>query len=37
VVDGLSHNGDEGDAQVEARVRGRVEELCAAFPIYPEM
>lgn len=37
VVDGLSHNGDEGDAQVEARVRDRVEELCAAFPIYPEM
>ena len=37
VVDGLSHNGDEGDAQVEARVRGRVEELCNAFPIYPEM
>ena len=37
VVDGLSRNGDEGDGQVEARVRGRVEELCNAFPIYPEM
>ena len=37
VVDGLAHNGDEGDAQVEARVRGRVEDLCARFPIYPEM
>lgn len=37
VVDGLSNNGDEGDAQVEARVRGRVEQLCNAFPIYPEM
>ena len=37
VVDGLSRNGDEGDGQVEARVRARVEELCAAFPIYPEM
>ncbi len=37
VVDGLAHNGDDGDAQVEARVRGRVEELCNAFPIYPEM
>ncbi len=37
VVDGLSHNGDEGDAQVEARVRARVEDLSARFPIYPEM
>ena len=37
VVDGLAHNGDDGDAQVEARVRGRVEDLCARFPIYPEM
>ena len=37
VVDGLAHNGDEGDAQVEARVRDRVEALCNAFPIYPEM
>ena len=37
VVDGLAHNGDEGDAQVEARVRGKVEALCDRFPIYPEM
>ncbi len=37
VVDGLSRNGDEGDGQVEARVRARVEDMCAAFPIYPEM
>jgi glycine hydroxymethyltransferase len=37
VVDGLSHNGEEGDAQTEARVRARVEDLCARFPIYPEM
>jgi glycine hydroxymethyltransferase len=37
VVDGLAHNGEEGDAQVEARVRGRVEALCERFPIYPEM
>ena len=37
VVDGLSRNGDEGDGQVEARVRARVEEMSAAFPIYPEM
>ncbi len=37
VVEGLSRNGDEGDGQVEARVRARVEELCAAFPIYQEL
>ncbi len=37
VVDGLSHNGEEGDAQVEARVRARVEELCNRFPIYQEL
>ena len=37
VVDGLSRNGDEGDGQVEQRVRERVEALCAKFPIYPEL
>jgi glycine hydroxymethyltransferase len=36
VVEGLSRNGDEGDAQVEQHVRTRVEDLCARFPIYPE-
>ena len=35
VVEGLSRNGEEGDGQVEARVRARVEELCGRFPIYP--
>lgn len=35
VVDGLSRNGDEGDGQVEQRVRDRVESLCSAFPVYP--
>ena len=35
VVEGLSRNGEEGDGQVEARVRARVEELCSRFPIYP--
>ena len=35
VVEGLSRNGDEGDGQVEARVRAQVEELCGRFPIYP--
>ena len=37
VVDGLSRNGDEGDGQVEQRVRDRVADLCASFPIYPEL
>jgi len=35
VVDGLSNNGPEGDAQVEESVRRRVSELCADFPVYP--
>lgn len=35
VVDGLSRNGPEGDGQIEKSVRGRVTELCAAFPVYP--
>ena len=34
VVDGLRKNGESGDAQVEAHVRQRVEDLCARFPIY---
>ncbi|WP_428333656.1 serine hydroxymethyltransferase [Novosphingobium sp.] len=37
VVEGLARNGDEGDGQVEQRVRDKVAELCAANPIYPEM
>ncbi len=37
VVDGLSKNGPEGDAQVEESVRNRVSELCAAFTVYPGM
>lgn len=37
VVEGLRKNGEEGDAQVEASVRGRVEDLCARFPIYQGM
>ncbi len=35
VVDGMSRNGEEGDAQVEERVRRQVAELCEAFPVYP--
>jgi glycine hydroxymethyltransferase len=37
VVDGLSKNGPEGDAQIEESVRQRVSALCAAFPVYPGM
>ncbi|MXO90165.1 serine hydroxymethyltransferase [Pontixanthobacter aquaemixtae] len=37
VVDGLSKNGPEGDAQIEESVRTRVEELCKTFPVYPGM
>jgi glycine hydroxymethyltransferase len=35
VVEGLSKNGPEGDAQVEESVRSRVAGLCASFPVYP--
>ncbi|MEA3003604.1 MAG: glycine hydroxymethyltransferase [Sphingomonadales bacterium] len=34
VVEGLRKNGEAGDGQIEASVRGRVETLCARFPIY---
>ena len=37
VVEGLSKNGPEGDAQIEESVRSRVAELCADFPVYPGM
>jgi len=37
VVEGLSKNGPEGDAQIEESVRARVSELCRAFPVYPGM
>ncbi|MFA6124709.1 MAG: serine hydroxymethyltransferase [Sphingomonas sp.] len=36
VLNGLRKNGEQGDAQVEANVRERVQALCARFPIYPE-
>ena len=37
VVEGLRKNGEAGDAQVEASVAARVEELCDRFPIYEGM
>ncbi len=35
VVDGLAANGEDGNAEVEARVKAEVGALCARFPIYP--
>ncbi|KCV82042.1 serine hydroxymethyltransferase [Actibacterium atlanticum] len=35
VVDGLAANGEEGNAEVEAKVKAEVLELCAKFPLYP--
>ncbi|VVT15094.1 serine hydroxymethyltransferase [Erythrobacter sp. EC-HK427] len=37
VVEGMSRNGEDGDAQVEERIRREVGELCANFPVYPGM
>jgi len=34
VVDALGQKGEAGDAEVEAKVRTRVRELCSRFPIY---
>jgi glycine hydroxymethyltransferase len=35
VVEGLRHNGEAGDGQIEARIKEEAETLCARFPIYP--
>ncbi len=35
VVDGLAANGEDGNADVEAAVKAKVEALCEQFPIYP--
>ncbi|MCA1335083.1 serine hydroxymethyltransferase [Pseudooceanicola marinus] len=37
VVDGLAANGEDGNAEVEAKVKAEVEALCTNFPLYPEM
>ncbi|MDD9720039.1 serine hydroxymethyltransferase [Sulfitobacter sp. PR48] len=37
VVDGLAENGEEGNAEVEAKVKAEVEALCAKFPLYPNL
>ena len=37
VVDGLAANGEENNAEVEAKVKAEVAELCARFPLYPNL
>ena len=37
VVDGLAANGEDGNAEVEAKVRAEVEALCDKFPMYPNL
>ncbi|MFK7870238.1 MAG: serine hydroxymethyltransferase [Roseobacter sp.] len=37
VVDGLAANGEEGNAAVEAKVKAEVEQMCALFPMYPNL
>ncbi|MGB1388653.1 MAG: serine hydroxymethyltransferase [Paracoccaceae bacterium] len=37
VVDGLAAHGEDDNAEVEARVRAQVEELCQRFPVYPTL
>jgi glycine hydroxymethyltransferase len=37
VVDGLAANGEDGNGDVEASVKARVEALCERFPIYPDL
>ncbi|GFE65434.1 serine hydroxymethyltransferase [Litoreibacter roseus] len=37
VVDGLAANGEEGNGDVEAAVKSKAMDLCAKFPIYPDL
>ena len=37
VVDGLAANGEEGNGAVEDKVKAEVAELCARFPLYPNL
>ncbi|MFC3061321.1 serine hydroxymethyltransferase [Paenirhodobacter populi] len=37
VVDGLAKNGEEGNAEVEAAVKAKVETLLKRFPLYPTL
>ncbi|MEL6566014.1 MAG: serine hydroxymethyltransferase [Pseudomonadota bacterium] len=37
VVDGLAANGEDGNSAVEEKVKAEVAELCARFPLYPNL
>lgn len=37
VTEGLAANGEDGNGEVEAKVRAEVEALCLRFPIYPDL
>ncbi|MEP5728290.1 MAG: serine hydroxymethyltransferase [Sulfitobacter sp.] len=37
VVDGLAAHGEDGNAEVEAKVKAEVEAMCARFPMYPNL
>ncbi len=37
VTEGLAANGEDGNGDVEAKVKAEVEALCQRFPIYPEL
>ncbi len=37
VVDGLAANGEDGNSNAEAKVKAEVADLCARFPLYPNL
>ncbi|GGE39298.1 serine hydroxymethyltransferase [Actibacterium pelagium] len=37
VVDGLAANGEDGNGEVEAKVKAEVQAMCAKFPMYPNL
>jgi len=37
VVDGLAANGEDGNGDVEEKVKAEVAQLCARFPLYPDL
>ena len=37
VVDGLAEHGEDGNSDVESRVRAQVQAMCDRFPIYPTL
>lgn len=37
IVDGLAQNGEDGNAEVEEKVKAEVVALCGRFPLYPNL